>query len=101
MHIGVADQRVEDEAPDEFGDAGIAGFAGEHAGDQAIGSALIFLVGIDAKDLRKILDMHEAVRVRAVEPLYREGRPFQVFTDTVRQPVSLIQADQLYDRCKF
>ena len=73
MHVGVADQGVEDQAADELADPGLARFQPEHLGDVAVGAFVVLLRRIDAEDLGEVLNVDRGPFAGAVEAADGEG----------------------------
>ena len=58
MHVGIADQRVERQAADEFGDVRVRSLRADDLRDVAVTRPLVLVGRIDPEDLRKILDVN-------------------------------------------
>ena len=73
VHVSVADEGVEDQAADEFGDPGLAGFDPEDLGEIVVTGFVVFLFGVDAEDLGEVLYVDALAVDVAVEALDGEG----------------------------
>jgi len=69
VHVSVADQDIEYQAPQELDDADFTGLGPEDLGNVAITGALVLPFWVDAKHLCKVLDVNVLTARRAVEAL--------------------------------
>ncbi|MNS50590.1 hypothetical protein D3C72_832430 [compost metagenome] len=95
MHVGVADQGVEHQPPDELAHPGFAGFQPEDLRQIAIGPLVVLLARIDAEDLCEVLDMDAAAILPAIETTDGE-RLLLDLADPLGQPLDLIERHQLH-----
>ena len=77
VHVGIADQGVEGEPANEFGNVGLAAFGGDDVGDTARIASFVFVVGIDTEDLGEILDVDGSAVREPVKALDGERLSFQ------------------------
>ena len=77
MRVGIADQGIEGEAANKFGNVVIVSFRGDDVGDVACIALSVFVIGIDAEDLGEVLDMDGSAVREPVKALYGEGLSFQ------------------------
>ena len=62
MHVGIADQRVEGQSPDKFGNVGFATLGANDPANAARAGVLVFFLGIDTEYLREILHVNGTTR---------------------------------------
>ena len=58
MHVGIADQRVEGQSPDKFGNVRFTALGANDPANTTRAGVLVFFLGIDTKDLREILHVN-------------------------------------------
>ena len=73
MHIGIADQSVEGQAPDKFGNIGLRALRGNDLCNITRAGLFVFVLGIDTKNLREIFTVNGAAVLEAVKPLDGES----------------------------
>ena len=97
VHVGIADQGIEGEAANKFGNVIIVSFRGDDVGNVACIALSVFVIGIDAEDLGEVLDMDGSAVREPVKALYGEGLSLQR-TDPVGQVPDGIDIDELKRR---